>query len=78
MRSVFLESGDPPCQYHNAIFPSADFEYFVLECLGPGVPTVALYKMEMSTPRLLATLQNNTSLRVCYKLRYKFRSNYKL
>ncbi|KAL0116963.1 hypothetical protein PUN28_010084 [Cardiocondyla obscurior] len=58
-----LKTGDPPCQYHNAIFPSADFEYFILECLGPGIPTVALYKMEMSLPRLVTTLQNNTLLR---------------
>ncbi|XP_025073076.1 inactive dipeptidyl peptidase 10 isoform X3 [Pogonomyrmex barbatus] len=58
-----LKSGDPPCQYHNVIFPSDGFEYFVLECLGPGIPTVSLYKMEMSMPRLIATLQNNTLLR---------------
>lgn len=71
LHSVFLESGDPPCQYHNAIFPSADFEYFILECLGPGIPTVSLYKMEMSVPRLIATLQNNTLLRVRFLTSYK-------
>ncbi|XP_036146942.1 dipeptidyl aminopeptidase-like protein 6 isoform X3 [Monomorium pharaonis] len=58
-----LKSGDPPCQYHHAIFPPADFKYFVLECLGPGIPTVGLYKMELGIPRLIATLQNNTLLR---------------
>ncbi|XP_011685128.1 PREDICTED: uncharacterized protein LOC105448319 [Wasmannia auropunctata] len=58
-----LKSGDPPCQYHNAIFPSADCEYFILECLGPGIPIVALYKMEMSVPRFIMPLQNNTLLR---------------
>ncbi|XP_012217844.1 inactive dipeptidyl peptidase 10 isoform X2 [Linepithema humile] len=56
-------SGEPPCQYHNAIFPSTGLEYFILECLGPGVPTVALYKTEMPTPRLIGILQNNTLLR---------------
>lgn len=64
---VFLGSGEPPCQYHNAIFPSTGLEYFVLECLGPGVPTVALYKTEMPTPRLIAVLQNNTLLRVSFR-----------
>lgn len=64
IRFVLLENGDPPCQYHNAIFPPASYEYFVLECLGPGIPTVALYKTEMPAPRLITILQNNTLLRV--------------
>ncbi|XP_066603437.1 inactive dipeptidyl peptidase 10 isoform X2 [Prorops nasuta] len=55
--------GEPPCQYHNAIFPRDGLDYFVLECLGPGVPTVALYKTEIPTPRFIALLQNNTLLR---------------
>ncbi|XP_043277514.1 inactive dipeptidyl peptidase 10 isoform X2 [Venturia canescens] len=50
------------CQYHNAIF-SPSLEYFVLECLGPGVPTVALYKTELPAPRFISLLQNNTLLR---------------
>ncbi|EZA53922.1 inactive dipeptidyl peptidase 10 isoform X2 [Ooceraea biroi] len=54
---------EPPCQYHNAIFPSSGLEYFILECLGPGVPTVALYKTEMPRPRFIVLLQNNTLLR---------------
>ncbi|XP_050457297.1 inactive dipeptidyl peptidase 10 isoform X1 [Cataglyphis hispanica] len=58
-----LKNGDPPCQYHNAIFPSKGLDYFVLECLGPGIPTVALYKTEMPMPRLIMILQNNTLLR---------------
>ncbi|CAL1688983.1 unnamed protein product [Lasius platythorax] len=57
------KNGDPPCQYHNAIFPPASYEYFVLECLGPGIPTVALYKTETPAPRLITILQNNTLLR---------------
>lgn len=59
-----LENVEPPCQYHNVIFPPESLEYFVLECLGPGIPTVALYKMEMPKPRLITILQNNTVLRV--------------
>ncbi|XP_011268255.1 venom dipeptidyl peptidase 4 isoform X2 [Camponotus floridanus] len=58
-----LKNVEPPCQYHNVIFPPESFEYFVLECLGPGIPTVALYKMEMPKPRLITILQNNTLLR---------------
>lgn len=38
-------------------------DYFVLECLGPGVPTSALYKSTMPMPKLLAVIQNNTRLR---------------
>ncbi|XP_011502782.1 PREDICTED: dipeptidyl aminopeptidase-like protein 6 [Ceratosolen solmsi marchali] len=50
------------CQYYNAIFPS-NFEYFVLECLGPGIPTVTLYKTEMPMPRFIILLQNNALLK---------------
>ncbi|KAJ8870518.1 hypothetical protein PR048_029541 [Dryococelus australis] len=48
-----------PCQYHNVVF-SPGLRYYVLECLGPGVPTVRLYATRGL--RLLATLQNNTRL----------------
>ncbi|XP_031781450.1 venom dipeptidyl peptidase 4 [Nasonia vitripennis] len=50
------------CQYFNAIF-SPNLDYFVLECLGPGIPTVALYKTETPMPRFLTLLQNNTLLK---------------
>ncbi|XP_043666745.1 inactive dipeptidyl peptidase 10 isoform X1 [Vespula pensylvanica] len=56
-------SEEPPCQYHHAIFPSYGLDYFVLECLGPGIPTISLYKTETPMPRLLSVLQNNTVLR---------------
>ncbi|KAG7188926.1 hypothetical protein KM043_008527 [Ampulex compressa] len=52
-----------PCQYHDAIFPPVGSDYFVLECLGPGIPTVGLYKTKVPKPRLLSILQNNTVLR---------------
>ncbi|XP_012285991.1 prolyl endopeptidase FAP isoform X2 [Orussus abietinus] len=51
-----------PCQYHSAVF-SSELEYFVLECLGPGIPTVALYKTDIPEPRFIILLQNNTALR---------------
>ncbi|XP_015186245.1 PREDICTED: inactive dipeptidyl peptidase 10 isoform X2 [Polistes dominula] len=54
---------EPPCQYHHAIFPSYGLDYFVLECLGPGIPTISLYKIDTPMPRLLTVLQNNTALR---------------
>ncbi|KAI4494363.1 hypothetical protein M0802_009046 [Mischocyttarus mexicanus] len=54
---------EPPCQYHHAIFPSYGLDYFVLECLGPGIPTISLYKTDTPMPRLLTVLQNNTLLR---------------
>uniref|UniRef100_A0AAR5PBW8 Venom dipeptidyl peptidase 4 n=2 Tax=Dendroctonus ponderosae TaxID=77166 RepID=A0AAR5PBW8_DENPD len=53
---------EPPCLYHNAWF-SSNSQYFVLECLGPGVPTSQLYKNSMPKPKLIMWLQNNTKLR---------------
>lgn len=55
------------CQYHSAIF-SPNFEYFVLQCLGPGIPIVSLYKSELPTPIFLAEIQRNTVLKVIQKL----------
>lgn len=46
------------CLYHNVIF-SPNSAYYILECLGPGLPTVSLYKADGSH---LTTLQNNTKL----------------
>lgn len=47
------------CQYHSAIF-SPSYEYFILECHGPCIPSVSLYKTEMPAPRFIALLQNNS------------------
>ncbi|XP_066907561.1 inactive dipeptidyl peptidase 10 [Halyomorpha halys] len=51
------------CLYHNAIF-SPNGEFYILECLGPGIPTVHLYRTPAShsKPTKLVTLQNNTRL----------------
>ncbi|KOX79483.1 Inactive dipeptidyl peptidase 10 [Melipona quadrifasciata] len=54
---------DQPCQYHNVIFPPVGTDYFVLECYGPGIPTVTLYKTNFPMPYLIYVLQNNTLLR---------------
>ncbi|XP_060807147.1 inactive dipeptidyl peptidase 10 [Amyelois transitella] len=48
-----------PCLYHEAHF-SPTSTYFVLECLGPGVPTSSLHKIALPEPRLLIHLENNT------------------
>lgn len=53
-----------PCQFHNAIFSPVKVSYYVLECLGPGVPTSQLYATAMPQPKLLMHLQNNTYLKV--------------
>ncbi|KPJ18468.1 Inactive dipeptidyl peptidase 10 [Papilio machaon] len=51
-----------PCLYHEAHFsPSAAF--FVLECLGPGVPTASLHRIALPEPRLLMHLENNTAVK---------------
>ncbi|XP_053979176.1 inactive dipeptidyl peptidase 10 isoform X1 [Hylaeus volcanicus] len=54
---------EEPCQYHNVIFPPGSTSYFVLECYGPDIPTVALYKTEFPMRRPIYILQNNTLLR---------------
>lgn len=59
---VFTENLET-CQYHNAVF-SPGLDYFILECLGPSIPTVALYKTALPEPRFIGLLQNNTALRV--------------
>ncbi|XP_066142591.1 inactive dipeptidyl peptidase 10 [Euwallacea fornicatus] len=53
---------DLPCLYHNAVF-SPNSQYFVLECLGPGVPTTRLFRTVMPKPKPLLWLQNNTLLK---------------
>lgn len=54
---------EPPCLYHNAIFSPTVPNYYVLECLGPGIPTSILYKATLPKPKLIMVLQNNTALR---------------
>lgn len=49
------------CGYHNAIF-SPGCKYYILECLGPGFPSVHLYSA--AGPTHLAVLQNNSALAV--------------
>lgn len=56
-------SEEKPCLFHNAIFSPSSASYFVLECLGPGVPTNALYKASLPLPRMILHLQNNTRLK---------------
>ncbi|XP_072156634.1 inactive dipeptidyl peptidase 10 isoform X2 [Bemisia tabaci] len=57
-----LEELYKPCTYHNVVF-SPDLSHYVLECLGPGIPTVSLYATNPNgKPRLLTILQNNTKL----------------
>ncbi|CAH0551631.1 unnamed protein product [Brassicogethes aeneus] len=53
---------EPPCLYHNVIF-SPNSRYYVLECLGPGIPTTSLFRTQMPKPKLLLHMQNNTRLR---------------
>lgn len=53
---------EKPCLYHNAVFSSISSSYFVLECLGPTIPTSALYKASLPQPKLIMHLQNNTEL----------------
>ena len=65
--SGFLSEVPVTCQYHSAIF-SPSYEYFVLECRGPGIPSVSLYKTEMPAPRFISLLQNNSIIHVSMKI----------
>lgn len=58
-----LPQEEKPCLYHNAVFSPIVSSYFVLECLGPGIPTSALYKATLPMPKLIYYLQNNTALK---------------
>lgn len=58
----------PPCQYHNAIFAPGPHSIAVIECLGPDVPSSAIYRMplEFNPNKPLEPVflvQNNTLLR---------------
>ncbi|KAI4468726.1 protease family s9bc dipeptidyl-peptidase iv-related [Holotrichia oblita] len=54
---------EPPCLYHNAIFSPITATYYILECLGPGIPMSSLYRASIPTPKLLLVMQNNSLLR---------------
>lgn len=62
-KKIVRTQTEPPCLFHNAIFSPHTTAYFVLECLGPGIPYSALYKAVLPKPKLLLVLQNNTKLR---------------
>lgn len=60
--------GPMPCQYFTASFPTTNSEYVVIECLGPEIPSSAVYKVSPEFSKnplqLLTYLQNNTVLKV--------------
>lgn len=55
------------CQYYVASFAPNNNEYALIECLGPEIPTSAIYKISvkdnMKPLTLIYMLQNNTELR---------------
>lgn len=63
-----MKLGKTPCLYHDAIFPSEPSDYALIECLGPDIPSSAIYKIypdENENPlQLINWIQNNTRLRV--------------
>ncbi|XP_014215068.1 inactive dipeptidyl peptidase 10-like [Copidosoma floridanum] len=50
------------CQYFDAIF-SPRLEYFILQCLGPTIPSVSVFKASLPVPHFHILLQNNTILK---------------
>lgn len=67
-RLEMVKLGKRPCLYHDAIFPPDQSEYALIECLGPDVPSSAIYRIyadENENPlQLVYWVQNNTKLRV--------------
>lgn len=56
------------CLYHDAIFPNEQTNYALIKCMGPDVPTSAIYRIfpdENDHPlQLVKLLINNTRLKV--------------
>lgn len=57
-----------PCQYHDAIFAPGNNALAIIECLGPDVPSSAIYRMPIEFNQLkplepIFNVQNNTMLR---------------
>lgn len=57
----------PPCLFHDVKFATGPTDYLLLECLGPGVPSSAIYKINHETPdrplQFLYAIRNNTKIR---------------
>lgn len=56
-----------PCQFHKASFAPSISGFLVIECLGPGIPTSAIYRVSHAFAEKPLTLifhvQNNTRLK---------------
>lgn len=56
-----------PCQFHKATFAPSISGFLVIECLGPGIPTSAIYRVSNAFAEKPLTLifhvQNNTRLK---------------
>lgn len=67
-RQEVRKIGKRPCLYHDAHFPDEQGEFVLIECLGPDVPSSAIYRIypdEHENPlQLVYWVQNNTKLRI--------------
>lgn len=56
----------PACLYHNVEFAPSPTDYLLVECLGPGIPTTAIYKINHDTPerplQFLYAIRNNSHI----------------
>lgn len=58
--------GPPPCLYHRASFAPGNSGFLMIECLGPGIPSTAIYRVlpeySYKAIKLVVHIQNNTRL----------------
>lgn len=56
-----------PCLYHNVQFATTPTDYLLIECLGPGVPSSAIYRINAEFAerplQFIIAIRNNTKIR---------------
>lgn len=66
-RKESTQLGSMACQYHNAIFAPGQLGLALIDCLGPDVPSSAIYRMpreyNQRPLKPIFYMQNNTRLR---------------
>lgn len=67
-KESYQKTSPEPCQYHEAAFAPGELGLVLIDCLGPDIPTTAIYRMPAKfdsshTLWPIYHIQNNTKLR---------------